>query len=155
MRKRTIMNRKWAADPSALLRTLGKLQPFTAAELVALETPPRVSWESFKRGRATESDFHTLASAINVSMVRAEDIDPIALDMCNRALEALMRVKSRFDRIGTWGLDWMSMAHVPPALDFYDQLLELSTPLQMQLAMSETLKRMAQGNFLGATNENA
>ena len=148
MRKRGLLRRKWAADPQASLRTLSKVQPFDERDIVALETPVHLSWHAFKTGKATTEDFHNIAAALNVALIRAEDIDPLAVDMCQRAMDALMRVQSRHDRIGTWGLDWMSMAHVPPALDFYDQLIELSTPLQMQSAMTTVLKRMAAGHTL-------
>jgi hypothetical protein len=148
MRKRGILRRKWTADPQASLRTLSKVQPFTAREILALETPVRLAWHAFKTSQATSNDFHNIAAALNVALIRAEDIDQLAVDMCQRAMDALMRVKFRHDRIGTWGLDWMSMAHVPPALDFYDQLIELSTPLQMQAAMTQVMRRMEQGHTL-------
>jgi hypothetical protein len=144
------MKRRWHADPKTMLRTISKVQPFDENEIAELETPVRLSWTLFKSGQATEHDYHNIAAALNVAMIRAEDIDPIAVDMCLRAMEALNLVRLRFERIGKWGLDWMSMAHVPPALDFYDQLIELSTPLQMQKAMTLVIKRMDEGHVLGA-----
>jgi hypothetical protein len=151
MRKRTVMNRKWHADPKAMLRLVSKVQPFTEGEIVALETPVRLAWESLKTGKATEADFHTLAGAVNVALVRSEDINPLAVEVCNRAAEALMSVWARFQRSRVWGVDYLALNHLPTAIDLYEQLLELSTPMQMQEAMNTTIKRMNDGHVLGAS----
>jgi hypothetical protein len=41
------------------------------------------------------------------------------------------------------------LQHIPVAIDLYEQLLDHSTPLQMQAAMTATLQRMQAGQVLG------
>ena len=150
MRKRTIMKRRWHADPKTMLRLVSKVQPFTSEELVLLETPVRVAWESLRTGRGEESDFHTLAAAVNVALIRAEDIDPLAVEVCTRAADAMMAVWDRFQRKRVWGVDHLTLSHLPTCIDLYEQVLELSTPLQMQAAMNEAIQRSNHGHVLGA-----
>jgi hypothetical protein len=59
-----------------------------------------------------------------------------------------MRILDRQHRLGKWGLDSQALQDIPPALDLHEQLLELYTPLQMQQAMAETIRRMKAGQTL-------
>lgn len=142
--------RRYAADPSAIYRVFGRIQPFTPSEQLRLNLPPRVAYESLRTGPGEEGDFHTLAGAVNVTMVMAESIDPLAEQTATLARDALMRVLQRHQATGRWGFNWQDLRDIPPALELYEQLLQLSTPLQMQAAMAETIRRMDSGNHLGA-----
>ncbi len=137
-------------DPSAIYRVMNRLQPFTDDELRTLALPVRVAFESLRAGRGTEGDFHTLAAAINTALMRSESIDPLCEQTCITAQAALMRVLDRHQRTGLWGLDGLALQDIPLAIDLHEQLLQLSTPLQMQQAMQETLRRMQAGQVLGA-----
>lgn len=55
--------RRWVADPRAFQRVINRLEPFTPDELMRLELPIRMSFESLRQGKGTESDFHDLAAA--------------------------------------------------------------------------------------------
>lgn len=136
------------ADPSSIYRLMNKIQLFTPAELRTLKLPVRLAFESLRTGAGGEGDFHTLAAAVNTAMVRSESIDQLCVETCQRAQGALMLVKSRFDRLGKWGLDATSLQDIPPAIDLHEQLLDMSTPLQMQNAMAETIRRMNAGHAL-------
>ena len=153
-RKTTAYGRKKArqqatpADPMAIYRTMGKIQPFTADELTALKSPPRVAFESLRRGQGIEGDFHTLAAVANNTLVCAESIPPDCVEVAKLAQDALMRILDRQIRLGKWGLDSQALQDLPPVLDLHEQLLELYTPLQMQQAMAETIRRMKAGQTL-------
>ena len=136
------------ADPMAIYRTMGKLQHFTADELIALKSPPRVAFESLRRGHGSEGDFHTLAAVANNTLICAESIHPDCVEVAKAAQDALMRILDRQHRLGKWGLDSQALQDIPPALDLHEQLLELYTPLQMQQAMAETIRRMKAGQTL-------
>lgn len=138
--------RTYTADPSAIYRVMNRIQLFNPVELVELQTPVRMAFESLRTGKGEETDFHTLAAAINVSLIRSESIDKLCVETCQRAQYALMSVLARSKRIGKWGLDAAGLQDIPPAIDLHEQLLELSTPLQMQQAMRETLLRMNSGH---------
>ena len=144
--------RRWHADPSALFRTMSKVQPFTQQEVTTLILPAVSAWDELKNGRGQETHYHTLAAVANVCLLRAEDvegdIDELCLDMVKRAQEALLTIKERNDRSGRWGVCYISLERVPPMLDFYQQLVELSTPLQMQQAMKAVIARVNAGEVL-------
>jgi hypothetical protein len=121
MRKKA--NRKrWNIDPTSAFKTINNLQPFADKELVELETPVRLAWQLLKTGKATETDFHTLAGAVNVALIRSEDINALAVEVCNRAITALAEVWNRHARKGVWGVDYLCLAHVPDAIDLYEQM---------------------------------
>lgn len=139
---------QYSADPMALFRVLNKLQPFSAAEQVQLSIPPRVCFEALRTGRGTESDFHTLAAIVNVSLIMSETIDPLCIETCIKAQAALMRCLARFNTVRKWGLDGPALQDIEPVIDFHEQLLTLCTPHQLQEAMRTTLERMANGDVL-------
>lgn len=128
-------NDKAPHNLDALHHLMNRLQPFTPSEHA------RISFESLKKGTGGYTDYADLADAINVSMVRAEKIDPQAVAMVMLAHDAMMRVAERFERTEQWGFDGPAIAEVAEALDFYDQLLALSTPLQMHMALLEVKQR--------------
>lgn len=137
-----------AGDPQAIYKLMAKVQPFTAAEQTTLTLPVRLSWQALCDGHASDEDFHNLACCANVSLLRSEQIDAIAVDLCQRAQDALMAMLARHQRTGRWGVDYLAREHIPPLLDLYDQLIEKSTPLQMHQAMQATVARMQQGQTL-------
>jgi len=142
---------KRRADPGTMFRVLGRLAPFTPAEQLNLNLPARLAFESIRTGKGQEGDFHTLASAINVTMIRAKDIDPLVEQTAKDARDALHRCWTRWENTARWGFDGPALQSIPLALDLYEQLLELSTPIQMQAAMNETIRRMQAGIHLGSS----
>jgi hypothetical protein len=142
---------RWQADPSAFYRLMNKLQPFKADELAMLNVHVRLAFERIRIGNGQDEHFHTLATAINVAMIRSETIDPLCLQTCQLAQASLMRCIDRHYRLGVWGFDGLALQDIPPAIDLHEQILALSTPLQMQDAMAETLVRMQRGDIYATT----
>ena len=142
--------RKWQADPSSIYRLMNKIQPFTTDELLRLNMPVRVSFESLRTGKGVDEDFHTLAAAINTALVRSESIDDLCVQTCQLAQDALMRCIERHHRLGVWGFDAQALQAIPDAIDLHEQILQLSTPLQMQDAMRRVMERQRQGNIYEA-----
>ena len=136
------------ADPHSLCRVMGNVTPFTPEELAELKTPPRVAFESLRRGQGTEFDFHTLAAVANNTLVCAESIHPDCIEVAKRGQDALMAMLDRMNRLGKWGLDSQALHDLPPVLDLHEQLLDLYTPGQMKAAMTETMRRMKAGQTL-------
>lgn len=134
--------RRYKADPLSIYKLMSKLQPFTPDELVKLELPIRISYESMKSGKGTLSDYEDLALAVNVALVRAESISPLAEAMVLKACYALLRVSDRFKRIGHWGFDGQAIDEVLCAVEFHEELLRNSTPQQMIDAIREVRHRI-------------
>ena len=131
--------RKYAADPASIYKLMNKLQPFTPAELVALELPIRVSFEALRTGHGTERDWSDLAAAINVTIIRSRAIDPLCEQTANAASDALVRMWHRAQSTGRWGFDGPGISDVELGIDLHEQLCRLSTPAQMLDAMRQVL----------------
>jgi len=131
--------RRWQADPMAAFKVINKLEPFTPGELLRLELPIRLAFDALKTGKGTEQDWSDLAAAINVTIIRSRDIDPLCEQTAGDASDALVRMYQRAGRTGTWGFDGPGIGQVEAGIDLHEQLCRLSTPLQMMGAMRTVL----------------
>jgi hypothetical protein len=132
---------RYHADPMAMFKTINRIEPFSADELLRLELPIRLAFEALRTGRGTESDFHDLAAAINTAMVRSEAVDPLCEQTAIAARDALMRCWHRHQRTGVWGFDGPALLEVEAGIDLHEQLIRLSTPLQMIEALRTVMQR--------------
>jgi hypothetical protein len=146
MRKRSRYRPRPISNP---LRVISEHIPFDQREITQLAVPPRMAIEAIRYGKGTETDFDTLACIVNVCMVRTEQIGgdkTAALDVCYGAMEALMKMKERAQRLGKIGFGAGEMDALVPALDLHEQLIELSTPKQMADALRQVLSRIEAGH---------
>lgn len=135
-------------DPFAQFRLMRNLQPFTKAELRKLALKPRLAWEAMRTGHATDDDRGTISAVVNASLVRCEAIDPALVQVCQTAQQALARIRDRHQRTGSPALSHQDIEDIAPVIDLHEQLLELSTPLEMERALLEVLRRAAAGETL-------
>lgn len=138
------------ADPLAMFRTLGRVTEFTVEEQAALNLPVRLALQAFIDRTAVDADFHTLAAALNTTMVCSEKISPEVEAVAKSGLDALMRVLDRYGRTGQWGLDGIGRQELADAVDIYEQLTGLLTGGQLKTAMVEVIRRMKAGEVLEA-----
>ena len=124
--------------------------PFPESAKKSLKAKMLLCWAAMKDGTATSDDFNEIAAMSNVSLIRAETISPECVDLCIEAQESIMDIRARHDRLGKFGVDAKALRVIPELIDFYSQLLDLSTPRQMEDAVNVAVKRMRQGNFLEA-----
>lgn len=142
MSTKTKSPRRWHADPQAAAKLFAKLQPFTAAEHTALTLPVRLSWQSIITGAGTEGDWHNLACCANICLIRSESIHQTCVDACNQVCDGLETMRARAQRTGRWAACHQTLQAIPALLDMYEQIMQLSTPLQMHTAMQTVLARM-------------
>lgn len=128
-------HRRWTADPNVFNRVIKRIQPFTEDELTNIELPLRLAFDAMRNGHGTERDWNDLAAAINVVIIRSEQIDPLCEETAMAAANALSRSAERFKRTGKWGFDGPALAEIDAGLDLHGQLCRLSTPLQMMDAL--------------------
>lgn len=140
--------RRWQADPMSMFRTFNKIQSFTPEEQLRLTNPVRIAFEKLRTGVATEPDFHLLAASINVTMILAEKIDPLAEQSAVAARDGMVRTWQRFQRMGVLGFDGLALQDLPVAIDLHDQLMALLTPLQVSEAVREVDARMQAGEVM-------
>ena len=115
-------------DPFAQFRLMRKLQPFTQSELIKLNLKPRMAWHAMRTGQSNNDDRGTVSAIVNTALVRCESIHPDLVGVCKQAQQDIQDIE--------------------PVVDLHEQLLELSTPLEMERAMLEVLRRAAAGETL-------
>lgn len=147
-RKASHHKRRWQADPISIYKVMNKVQPFTEDEQHRLTNPVRLAYEKLRTGAAAEPDFHVLAASMNVTMVLAEKIDPLAEQSAVAARDAMMRCWERFQRTGRLGFDGPALQDLPIAIDLHDQLMALLTPLQVTDAARIVNERIKGGQVL-------
>lgn len=133
-------------DSLAHDKAVAKITPFTNDEIMQLSIPSRIAFDLIKSGKAEENDFHTLAGAVNVSLVIAEKINNEAIDAVKLGRDALVRCWNRFQKTGLVRFDGPALMDVPIVLDMHEQMLALCTPLQITDAAQEVMKRIDQKN---------
>ena len=139
---------RYQADPMAARKLINKLEPFTPAELLLLELPIRVSFEAIRSGRGTIGDLSDISTAVNVTMVRAEAIDPLCLQTAIAARDALLRALHRHNATGRVGFDGPAIGEVELGIELHEQILRLSTPVQMADALREVMRRVAEQQII-------
>lgn len=137
--------RRYQADPSSMYRVFSRVQPLVEEEIEVVTKPVTEAFDRMKSGQGRHEDFDTLSSAMNICMVRGEEIDPLCVETAKRAMDALMRSFYREKMTGRWGFDGPALQDIPLAIDLYNQMVELSTPIQLKSAMLETVNRMNRG----------
>ncbi len=135
-------------DQFAQFRIMRKLQPFTQSELLKLKLVPRLAWEAMRTGRSNDEERGTVSAVVNTALVRCEAIHPDLVGVCKLAQQALLRVKQRHQQTGSCALTHQDIVDIDPVIDLHEQLLELSTPLEMERAMLEVLRRAGIGETL-------
>ncbi len=147
--KRTMRNpARWQADPTTALALIAHRTPMAGEHAAACSNEVRLAWHHLCHGSGTTAHFDAVATAMNVCLVRAETIGADAVEVAIRAQGAMVAMQQRYLRCARLGPDADALAHVPIALDLYDQLLQLSSPLQMRNALAESLDRIAAGHTL-------
>ncbi len=137
---------RYQADPMAIFKVMNKLTPFNDIELLRLELPIRLAFEALRTGLGTENDFHDLAAAINTTMVRSEDVDPLCELTAVSARDALMRCWHRHERTGRWGFDGPGLSEIEAGISLHEELIRNSTPLQMIEALRIVMARGRNGD---------
>lgn len=147
------MRRQWARAQRSGAQALGhmgglSILPIDAGAAVVSSLKVRAAYEALRDGQGDDDDFHTLAGALNVALVRAEQIHELAEVAVIQAQQALMLCLARRERGLRYGFDHTGLEHIPPALDIYDDILAGSTPAQMQEALQEAARRMQAGQVM-------
>ena len=131
-----------SVDTAAHRRVLARLQPFSLSEIADLALPVRTSWTKILASHGQDVDWHNLACVANLCLVQGESIHPDCVELANDSIAALEAMRDRHQRVGVWGPCHLSLKNIPSLMDFYEQLLAMCTPLQIQQTMITVLKRM-------------
>ncbi len=129
-------------EPSAVLKPIIMSRTFDADEAAKISVDTRMAWHRLTHGEGTEADFDLLANTSNIALVRAEALGELAVETVLRAQASILQMQDRYRRTGRFGADAQALQTVPNMLDFYDQLLDHSSPQLMLEALEATVRRM-------------
>jgi len=125
----------WAAVIAASQPT----QPSVADESL---TRLHAAFDDLRAGSTDDELFDRLASAINVGMVRAEQIDELCVPPMLAARDALIRCDAIRGKHGRYGFDGPGLQAMATGLEVYEEILRNSSPQQMTEALHHAMTRM-------------
>lgn len=145
MRKRS-KYRPYRRDPGAWAHAIGMTQPMTDDQITDLGMAVHTSIERLRIGHGIELDWHTLAAAVNVSLVLCErGIGPDYLDDVIAAQHALMRIHQRQRTTGRWAFDGPAYVALARAIELHEAQLRAVTRDGARAAMIEVRRRVDRG----------
>lgn len=159
MRKRG-KRRHTNADQFAAFRLLGQAgaaiceQPMDAEQVSSLAVGYHGAVDSIRRGVGTDKDAHTLAGAVNIALVLAEQgIGPECIPIIQRAQNAVMVLIRRGEATGRYVFDGPGLTVLAEFVDIHDQQLgaEACTKALMMAVIREVQRRHARGDVIRAT----
>ena len=150
MRKRGAhFKNKGRRDPGAWLQAIGMQQPLTQEQIDDLGLAVHLAIERLRTGNPIEGDWHTLAAAVNVSMVLCErGVGAEYLPDIIKAQDALLRVWDRFGATGRWGFDGPAYTALTRAVEIHEAHAAAITRDGARAAMLEVRRRAARGDVL-------
>lgn len=148
MRKRS-RHRPYRVDRSAWSHAIGMQQQLTDNQLTDLGMAVHVCIERLRTGHGVELDWHTLAAAVNVSLVLCErGIGAEYIDDVKTAQDALIEILERQRRTGRWafhGAGYVALIH---AVAIHEAQLASITRDSARAAMLEVRRRVDRGEVL-------
>jgi len=122
--------------------TIAARQPMARAVADDVMAKLYSAFGDLKAGSTDDDLFDRLAAAINVGIVRAEQIAPACVAPMLTARDALMRCDDIRGRHGRYGFDGPGLLAMAAGLDVYEEMVRNSTPQQMREAMTASIARM-------------
>ena len=119
-------------DGFALWKVIARSTGFNEAEQTACALPVRLAWSALKGGTANGDDIATLTDVIAICTAARQNMDALVEETCAAARRAMCTVADRYTRCQRWGVDSAALQDIPPVLDFYEELLRVSTGGQME-----------------------
>lgn len=140
---------KGRRDPGAWLQAIGMQQPLTQEQRDDLGLAVHLAIERLRTGNPIEGDWHTLAAAVNVSMVLCErGVGAEYLPDIVEAQAALLRVWRRWQRTGQWGFDGPAYTVLARAVEIHEAHAGAITRDGARAAMLEVRRRAERGEVL-------
>lgn len=131
-RRASHAKRQHRADPFAIWKVFARTTGFNEAEQTTLALPVRLAWSALKGGTANQYDIATLTDVIAICTIAGQNMDALVQETCDAARIAMCAVVDRYTRCQRWGVDAQALRDIPPIVDFYEELLRVSTGGQME-----------------------
>lgn len=102
----------------------------------------RTALERLKSGDADAKDFDRVGAAFNVALVRAESIDFRAVEVMQAGVAAMEECDALQQRHRRYGFTGPGLQAVKDAMNLYEDIVRLSQPVLMELAVEEVARRL-------------
>ncbi len=121
-------------------------QPTIPSEVARIMALVRTCYAKLQTGSTDVMDFKLVQDAINVGLVRANDIAEELVERFQEATHAMLECERLRRRHGHYGFHAPELVVINEALELYEQILSLSSPKQLHAAATEVdrLKRIGQ-----------
>ena len=148
MRKRST-RRPYRVDRSAWAHAVGMQQQLTDDQRTDLGLAVHACIERLRTGNGIELDWHTLAAAVNVSLVLAEKgVGDEHLEDIKLAQDALIEILGRHRRTGRWAFTGSGYVALARAVEIHEAQLASVTRDGARAAMLEVRRRVERGETL-------
>jgi hypothetical protein len=126
-------------------------QQLTDDQLTDLGMSVHTCIERLRTGHGVELDWHTLAAAVNVSLVLCErGVGSEYLVDVTTAQDALIRILERQRTTGQWAFDGPAYVALARAVELHEAQLQTITRDGARAAMMEVRRRVDRGEVLNA-----
>lgn len=148
MRKRS-KYRPYRVDRSAWAHAIGMQQQLTDDQLTDLGFAVHTCIERLRTGHGIELDWHTLAAAVNVSLILCErGVGAEYIDDIKTAQDALIEILERQRRTGRWAFHGAGYTALARAVEIHEAQLAAVTRDGARAAMMEVRRRVDRGEVL-------
>ncbi len=137
------------ADPLAFAHAIAMQQGMSGDQLADLGMAVNASILRLRVGHGTDSDWHTLVAAVDVSLVLCEwGYGHKHLDAVRAAQDALVHIHDRKLRTGKLAFDGAAYVAITAAIALHEAQVAAAPRIVARDAMLEVKRRMARGNVL-------
>lgn len=133
-----------APNPHTWEAVIAASRPVDESLGIDIATKLQSAFADLKAGSTDDDLFDRLACAINLGLVRAEQIDELCVGPMLAARDALIRCDEIRGKHGRYGFDGPGLQAMAYGLEVYEEIMRNSTPLQMREAMTASIARMRQ-----------
>lgn len=131
-----------AANPTTWAAVIAASRTMEPAIGDDIMTKLHSAFDDLRHGSTDDELFDRLAGAINIGILRAEQIDALLVSPMLAARDALLRCDAIRGKHGRYGFDGPGLQAMAEALDVYEEIVRISTPAQMREAMTLSIARM-------------
>lgn len=150
--KRSKQTKARKVDRFAGINLLNRARPYEEGEMAHEHLKTQAAFERLRTGAGDEDDFDRVSMLLNVGMIRAESISQDIVLIMQNGQHAMNRMKARYLNVETLAFDGPGIEAVDYALETYQTIMDMSSPLQMIKAIQEAYKRISAGDLIQLPN---
>jgi len=120
---------------------------YNANDKTAIMTNVASAFIGLRDGSNSIADFNTMAGAMNIAAIRAESMGQETFNVFDQAKLALMDADAMYDSLKCYIFTPGGLIDLAKGVTGCADMMENSTPEQMQAAFEESQRRLARGQI--------